>query len=322
MRGIALALALSGCSFVLSQSPPPDHRQREYFTCSGLAEPIVDLGIAAGWTFGGIAEAYWARSNSDSGVDAAALLITAGAYAASAIYGFWISDRCDEDHAELLHRIRPLAERLFAEPSQTPPPAAETVSSTTEPSRTEPVVEGGWIPIAGLAVLGAEPFGSGDFPLSNFGSDATLGFEIAGRGGIEHSLSRRLHLTADLKAYFARFGVNSYSAPAGGQEIAFGFLVGSRLGMNLRSWRRAMPYLDLHVGYFDVRAGGLNPPLAPHSAFGLEFDIGTMLWISQRFGLGPAVGLNIDMTGLDSLRRTWMTFGAEATLRFAKARPD
>src|SRR5262249_37618922 len=157
------------------------------------------------------------RSQSESRGYAAAMLITGAAYVASAIYGFWISHRCNEDHAELLRRIRPLAERLYGEPSQTP--------TAESPPETEPIVDTRWIPIVGFAALGAEPFGSGEFPLSNFGTDATLGFEIAGRGGFERVFGRRLHLTADAKAYFARFGVAPYPSSTGGEELAFGFLV-------------------------------------------------------------------------------------------------
>jgi hypothetical protein len=127
---VATSVSLSGCSFIFSQGPPPNHERLPYFDCStSYVPPVLDtvwaglngLGavIAAGQS-----EAEWrSKNNYSQSTVIASGLIWLGVSGASAIYGYSKAGSCNEARAQLmLRQSRPAPTPSWPPPPGYPPP--------------------------------------------------------------------------------------------------------------------------------------------------------------------------------------------------------
>ena len=120
---LALAAATPGCSFIFTDTLPPDHTKLAYFDCTStyglaVADGVIALsgGIAAGSALSQSKQAYADKNNGASrNAAAGADIVLAGLLAASAVYGAVQSTRCDRAKDELRARI-------FAPTLRPPPP--------------------------------------------------------------------------------------------------------------------------------------------------------------------------------------------------------
>ena len=130
MSAVALttAVSFSGCSFIFSEGPPPNHQQLPYFDCStSYAPPVLDTiwgglnGIGA-LTALGTSEAEWQSNNtSDRSTVIAVGLIWLAVSGASAVYGYQKVGACrnakDQYMLRMMHRPQPAPQ-----PNWPPPP--------------------------------------------------------------------------------------------------------------------------------------------------------------------------------------------------------
>jgi hypothetical protein len=110
-------LSSAGCSFIFSESPPPNHRQMTYFKCaSNIAPPIVDAawagvnGLAAA---GALVDPKTERRGATIGVGLTWLAVSG----AAALYGFHKVGECRSATRELMARMAPPQD-----PEDWPPP--------------------------------------------------------------------------------------------------------------------------------------------------------------------------------------------------------
>jgi len=104
-----LALLSTGCSFIFVRPPPSGHEQLAYFDCtSSDAAPATDVTNAV---VDGLLVIAASADNSDGGEDdsqtgfATGVGIVGAVYAASAIYGFIMTSRCEDAKAQLAERV-------------------------------------------------------------------------------------------------------------------------------------------------------------------------------------------------------------------------
>jgi hypothetical protein len=126
--GLLGAWLSMGCSFIFVRPPPSGHEKLAYFDCeSGDAAPAVDVTNAVvDGLFAGVAAANPDNTEGEAGV-AATLGIVGAVYAASAIYGFVVTSKCEGAKALLAERVRKTqAERdqLLEAQSRSPAQAA------------------------------------------------------------------------------------------------------------------------------------------------------------------------------------------------------
>lgn len=98
-----------GCSFLFVGPPPSDHEKLAYFDCeSGEAAPAVDVADAVG---NGLLAAFATVDNPDSNERERSPRLTASfaiagvVYAASAVYGFVNTSKCERAKALLAERV-------------------------------------------------------------------------------------------------------------------------------------------------------------------------------------------------------------------------
>jgi hypothetical protein len=99
-----------GCSFIFVRPPPSEHEQLAYFDCeSGDAAPAVDVtnavvdGLLAGIALVDNPDTY--ENERNPGL-ATGLAIGGVVYAASAVYGFINTSKCESAKALLAERVR------------------------------------------------------------------------------------------------------------------------------------------------------------------------------------------------------------------------
>jgi hypothetical protein len=128
MSGVAVltSVSLTGCSFIFSEGPPPNHERLPYFDCStSYAPPVLDTIWAAANGLGaasaaGTSEAKWNAENSTSRDAVIAVgLIWLGVSGASAIYGYNKVASCRQAKDQMMLRMM---QRQQQPPQTWPPP--------------------------------------------------------------------------------------------------------------------------------------------------------------------------------------------------------
>lgn len=117
---VGCAAFTSSCSFIFAQNPPDDHEQLTYFDCpSTRAAPAADVGYTVLLGLSTIGAAVDDPDTlEDESTPAAARLFGAftAVAAASAVYGFVVTAKCDDAKNQLRDRVlRVHAEKLAIE---------------------------------------------------------------------------------------------------------------------------------------------------------------------------------------------------------------
>ena len=119
---VLLALSASGCGLLFVESPPPNHPDLEYFTCTeSKALPMVDGIVFALNTFG--LTQYFADPDAYPDVTSDALIapiVWTVALLLGSVLGAKKVDKCREARLEFAERSREAAERLSNPPTIVP----------------------------------------------------------------------------------------------------------------------------------------------------------------------------------------------------------
>jgi len=129
---VVTSLSISGCSFIFSEGPPPNHQRLPYFDCStSYAPPVLDTiwgglnGLGAIAAMGSSDEEWKADQGSDRSTVIGVGLVWLAVSGASAIYGYSKVGQCREAKDQLMLRMmRPAAPQAWPPQPQPqyPPP--------------------------------------------------------------------------------------------------------------------------------------------------------------------------------------------------------
>lgn len=114
--GLSTLMALStGCSFLFTGGPPPEHGQLVYFDCSSSAgNPLADLSatVVSGAMFAAFATREDAPGTESQPMHGPLYIFGAAtlAYAASTVYGVVQTGRCADAKQALASRISDMAQ--------------------------------------------------------------------------------------------------------------------------------------------------------------------------------------------------------------------
>jgi hypothetical protein len=125
-----------GCSFIFVRPPPSEHEQLPYFDCvSSDAAPATDVTNAV---VDGLLAIAASVDDRDTSADerqpdfAAGVGIVGAIYAASAIYGFIMTSKCDSAKERLAARVHAIrAERDTLLKARTPCAPSRTAAAGT-----------------------------------------------------------------------------------------------------------------------------------------------------------------------------------------------
>jgi hypothetical protein len=128
-----LLLLSSGCSFIFSEGPPPQHRALPYFDCSSsYAPPVLDtvwggINLLGAAMAAGQTDADYADKEVSRGATIGIGLAWVALSGASAIYGYKKVDECRQAKEQLMLRqqmpVRPGYAPYPPQPGYPPPPA-------------------------------------------------------------------------------------------------------------------------------------------------------------------------------------------------------
>jgi hypothetical protein len=132
MLGLSCALLSSGCSFIFSDGPPPQHQRAAYFDCSSnAAAPATDVvnALGSGLLAGASSKDDPNTSDDEANKGTAVTFgIIAAVYTASAIYGFVVESNCSAAKEELALRLQRPAAPQSTVPTPPAPPKAPAAS--------------------------------------------------------------------------------------------------------------------------------------------------------------------------------------------------
>jgi hypothetical protein len=130
------SLSVSGCSFIFSEGPPPNHQRLPFFDCStSYAPPVLDtvfggLFALSAVSVVGTSDTEWKRENPATETSRSSVIVVnvvmLGLLGASAIYGYSKVGQCRPAKDQLMLRMmRPAAPQAWPPPPPgypAPPP--------------------------------------------------------------------------------------------------------------------------------------------------------------------------------------------------------
>jgi hypothetical protein len=127
---VVTSVSLSGCSFIFTEGPPPNHERLPYFDCSSsAAAPVVDTiwaglnGLGA-LVAAGQSDEQWKQNNNatERSTVIGVGLVWLAVSGASAIYGYQKVGACRDAKAQLLMRqSRQIGPEAWPPPAGYPP---------------------------------------------------------------------------------------------------------------------------------------------------------------------------------------------------------